>query len=171
MSIPPENTDSDNHLSLQVDEANVGNRLDAFLASEYPQISRSKLQTAILGGDVLIDGQPAKPAFRLKGGETVDVILPRHVGSEAIPEDIPLDILFEDDAMVAINKPPAMVVHPAKGHWSGTLVSALAFHFQQLSRVGGRSASRHRSSPGPRYQWRHPGGKNGYRPHGFGSTV
>jgi 23S rRNA pseudouridine1911/1915/1917 synthase len=83
-----------------------------------------------------VDGSVAKAACRLAGGEQISGFIEPH-DSGPIPEEIPLDILYEDAAMVAVNKPPGMVVHPAKGHWSGTLTSALAFHISQLSTVGG----------------------------------
>ncbi|MAR12419.1 MAG: RNA pseudouridine synthase [Blastopirellula sp.] len=129
-------TDSD-PADFVTDETSVGARLDAFLAAQLPQFSRVQLRRAITAGEVLVDNRPAKPAYRLQAGQAISVILPRREATGPEPEDIPLDILFEDDHLVAVNKPPAMVVHPAKGHWSGTLASALAFHFEHLSSVGG----------------------------------
>jgi 23S rRNA pseudouridine1911/1915/1917 synthase len=85
-----------------------------------------------------MDGQPAKAAYRLRGGEQVSVVPPQPVLDAPQGEDIPLVILFEDDALIVVDKPAGMVVHPAKGHWSGTLTAALAFHFEQLSTVGGK---------------------------------
>ncbi len=112
-------------------------RLDSFLVSHLTKHSRVRLQRAIARGDVLVDGKKAKSSTRLKGGQSV-VCKPIEEPTEGpIPEDIPLDLIFEDEHMVAINKPPAMVVHPAKGHWSGTLTAALAFHFESLSSIGG----------------------------------
>ena len=112
-------------------------RLDSFLVSHFAKHSRVRLQRAISRGDVLVDGQKVKSSTRLKPGQSV-VCQPIEVPSEGpIPEDIPLDLIFEDEHLVAINKPPAMVVHPAKGHWSGTLTAALAFHFKSLSSIGG----------------------------------
>lgn len=132
-------TDSDHAPSntFVTDETSVGARLDAYLAAQLPQFSRVQLRRAITAGDVLVDGRPAKPAYRLQAAQTISVILPQRATPGPEPEDIPLDILFEDDHLVAVNKPPAMVVHPAKGHWAGTLASALAFHFDRLSSVGG----------------------------------
>lgn len=117
--------------------ADAGVRLDAFLVTRLSDLSRTQLRKSITAGDVLVDGRPAKPAYRLRDGQHVTVAIepPSPDGPE--PEDIPLDILFEDDHLAAINKPAHMVVHPAKGHWSGTLASALAHHFSQLSGVGG----------------------------------
>ncbi len=114
-----------------------GERLDAFLARHLPQFSRTQLRGAIVAQGIQVDGRRRKPAYHLRPGELVQVQLPELSREGPEPEEIPLDVLFEDDQLVVINKPAAMVVHPAKGHWSGTLTSALAFHFQQLSTVGG----------------------------------
>jgi 23S rRNA pseudouridine1911/1915/1917 synthase len=86
-----------------------------------------------------VDGRRVKAAHRLRLGEKVSLTLPEIPREAPQPEDIPLDILYEDDWLAAINKPPGMVVHPAKGHWAGTLTSALQFHFDRLSGAGGPS--------------------------------
>jgi 23S rRNA pseudouridine1911/1915/1917 synthase len=88
---------------------------------------------------VRVNQQGTKVAHRLAAGDHVSVVLPPMNAAGPHPENIPLDILYEDDAIIAVNKPPGMVVHPARGHWSGTLASALSFHFQELSRVGGET--------------------------------
>ena len=122
---------------LIVAQEETGMRLDSYLVKHFSKHSRVKLQRAIAAGGVTLDEGSAKSSTKLKTGQVV-LFVPPVVESEGpIPEDIPLDILFEDDAMVAINKPPAMVVHPAKGNWQGTLTAALAFHFNSLSSVGG----------------------------------
>ena len=130
-------SDHEQQAAFVTDETSSGARLDAFLAKQLPQFSRVQLRRAITAGEVLVDNRPAKPAYRLHSEQTISVILPRREATGPEPEDIPLEILFEDDHLVAVNKPPAMVVHPAKGHWSGTLASALAFHFERLSSIGG----------------------------------
>ena len=112
-------------------------RLDSFLVSRFSKHSRVRLQRAVARGDVLVDGAKAKSSTRLKAGQTVVCQPIAEPVDGPIPEDIPLDLIYEDDHIVAINKPPAMVVHPAKGNWSGTLTSALAFHFESLSSIGG----------------------------------
>lgn len=114
-----------------------GERLDRFLAIRIPEYSRSQLRTAISRGEVLIDGRTAKPAYKLKSSQSVFCELSKPAVVLPEPEDIPLDIIYEDDHLVAINKPASMVVHPAKGHWKGTLVSGLIHHFSKLSAVGG----------------------------------
>ncbi|MDA7903679.1 RluA family pseudouridine synthase [Mariniblastus sp.] len=123
--------------TLTVTEEEHLERLDAFLVRHFPKFSRVKLQRAIAAKQVRVAGNQAKSSTRLKREQKVEFRPPQPEPENTIPEDIPLDILFEDDHLVAINKPPSMVVHPAKGHWSGTLTAALAFHFQQLSSIGG----------------------------------
>lgn len=123
--------------TLMVSEEEHLERLDAFLVRHYPKFSRVKLQRAIAAKNVRVDGQQAKSSTRIKREQKVEFLPPQSEPECTIPEDIPLNILYEDDHLVAINKPPSMVVHPAKGHWSGTLTAALAFHFQQLSTIGG----------------------------------
>ncbi len=112
-------------------------RLDKFLALRIPTYSRVQLRNAIALGEVSVDGRTAKPSYKLKTGQFVVCELSSPSITIPLAENIPLDILFEDDELIAINKPPQMVVHPAKGHWNGTLVSALCHHFKQLSTVGG----------------------------------
>ncbi len=125
------------HLTVAQEEA--GLRLDSYLVLHFSKHSRVKLQRAIAAGNVSVDGSTARSSTKLKRDQRI-VFTPPEIQSDApIPEDIPLDVLFEDDAFVAINKPPMMVVHPAKGNWKGTLTSALAFHFNQLSSVGGET--------------------------------
>jgi 23S rRNA pseudouridine1911/1915/1917 synthase len=114
-------------------------RLDQFLASALPGFSRSALQRAIELGEVTVNGQPAKASYKLREGDHLRVLLPEPPHVEAVPENIPLDILYEDEYLAAINKPPGLVVHPAPGHWRGTLVNALVYHFGQLSGVHGPS--------------------------------
>lgn len=122
---------------LIVAEEEAGQRLDAFLATRFSLYSRVHLRRVVSEGGVRINGNGAKPAYRLRAGERVVIVLPELPRSSPIPEQIPLKVLFEDDYIVAINKDPKMVVHPSRGHWSGTLTSALAYHFQNLSSIGG----------------------------------
>jgi 23S rRNA pseudouridine1911/1915/1917 synthase len=120
-----------------VGEESVGLRLDLYLAQQFPTHSRVQLRKAVNAATIEVDGQRAKAAHRLKLGERISVRLPPIEREAPRPENIPLDILYEDEWLAAINKPPGMVVHPAKGHWVGTLTSALQFHFDQLSGAGG----------------------------------
>ena len=112
-------------------------RLDAFLAEVLPDISRAQLKKLIDTQQVTCDGAPTKAAFKLKGGEIIDILLPPPQPLEAVAEAIPLDILFEDQDLVVINKPAGMVVHPAAGHQQGTLVNALLHHCDDLAGIGG----------------------------------
>jgi len=124
-------------VEVTVSPEDEGVRLDAFLARLFPLHSRAKLRRVIDAGGVQVDGKRTKVAYRLVPGQKVLAMLPDLPQEGPEPEDIPLDVLFEDEHLAAINKPPAMVVHPAKGHWSGTLTAALAYRFQQLSTTGG----------------------------------
>jgi len=122
---------------LVVGDADSGTRLDAFLAKAFPKYSRMQLRRIIGAGGVRVNDLGTKVAHRLQPGNRVSIFLPLMPSAGPNPENIPLEILYEDDVMLAINKPPFMVVHPSRGHWSGTLTSALAFHFDQLSTAGG----------------------------------
>src|SRR6266496_5719363 len=124
-------------LTFSVSEENAGERLDAFLASNIEGWSRARLQRLIEDADVLVNGRAAKPSYKLRpnDGIEVELIVPSSIGF--VPEDIPIEIIHEDDELIVVNKPAGMVVHPAAGVNSGTLANALAFHFQQLSTTGG----------------------------------
>lgn len=125
-------------VELVVEAAQAGWRLDLFLAHHFPDYSRVHLRRIITAGGVRIGPQGGKPSYRLKPGQRVCVVLPEIPREAPRPEDIPLEILYEDEYLAVINKPPGMVVHPARGHWSGTLASALQFHFgATLSSSGG----------------------------------
>ena len=126
-----------NSLEIQVEQADDGQRVDVFLTTRIPDLTRSRVQAAIRKQLVSIDGESAKPSTRICTGQRVHIEMPEPEPSTSKAEDIALDVLFEDEWLIAINKPPAMVVHPAKGHWSGTLTAALTFHFEKLSAVGG----------------------------------
>ena len=122
-------------LIVTADQA--GQRLDALLAQAFPAFSRAQLQRAITDGAVTVDEEPVKPSYRLRVAQRVSIKFPEPRTTVERGEDIPLDILWEDEHLVVVNKPPRMVVHPGKGHTAGTLVSALLFHFHQLSELGG----------------------------------
>jgi 23S rRNA pseudouridine1911/1915/1917 synthase len=114
-----------------------GRRLDHFLQDELPQFSRSRIQEWIKAGRVTVDGVAKKASFDLRGGERIAVSPAALVPLEARPEAIALDILYEDESMVAINKPAGMTVHAGAGTHSGTLVNALLARYGQLSTAGG----------------------------------
>jgi 23S rRNA pseudouridine1911/1915/1917 synthase len=125
-------------LAFTVEDEHADTRIDLYLTFKIDGYSRVFLRRVIAQGHVRVDGREVKPAFHVFPGQLVEVTdLPPAPQDGPIPEAIPLDVLFEDESLVAINKPAGMVVHPAKGHWSGTLTAALAHHFGQLSDAGG----------------------------------
>lgn len=119
-------------LTFKVDEEHIDSRLDAYLASQIPNWSRSRLQRLIENDDVLVNGKTSKPSYKLRHNDEIEVELISTVVDAFAPEDIPIDILYEDEALLVVNKPAGLVVHPAAGINSGTLANALAFHFAQL---------------------------------------
>jgi len=114
-----------------------GERLDVFLVRQQPELSRAHVQKIIASGEVLVDGRARKANFKLKAGASVSFKLPEAAPIEVKPEDIPLDILYEDEDIIVVNKARGMVVHPAAGVDSGTLVNALLFHCHDLSGING----------------------------------
>src|SRR5258706_1736191 len=127
----PQNENVFLHLSVSPDHA--GERLDAFLASHIEGWSRARLQRLIEDADVLVNGHAAKASYKLHSNDEIEVELISPPSKSFAPEDIPLDVIYEDDQLIVINKPAGIVVHPAAGVSSGTLANALAFHFQKLS--------------------------------------
>ena len=116
----------------------AGKRIDAFLAGTCDGFTRSFLQKLIKEGRVQVNGQTVKASFKISGGETVCLAVPPPQAADILPEPIPLDILYEDEDLIFINKPKGMVVHPAAGHPSGTLVNALLYHCSgSLSGING----------------------------------
>lgn len=119
-------------------EESTGDRLDAYLAARLPDLSRSRIQALIREQFILVSGKPAKPRDSVKTGDSISIALPEAVPLDAEPQEIPLDILYEDDDLVVLNKAPGMVVHPAPGNPDGTLVNALLHHCKgKLSGIGG----------------------------------
>ena len=124
-------------VELTVAPESAGSRLDWYLARQFPTYSRTHLRRVINAACVKVNGKRTKASHHLAAGDRISLELPEMPRSGPEPEEIPLEILYEDESLAAINKPPGMVVHPAKGHWKGTLASALQFHFDRLSSVGG----------------------------------
>lgn len=114
-----------------------GLRIDLFLTQSCDGYSRTQIRQSVQNENAEVDGRIIRPSFKLQAGQKIRFRIPPLPSDETIPENIPLDILYEDDGLVVVNKPPGMVVHPARGNWTGTLTSALAFRFQSLSDVGG----------------------------------
>jgi len=131
----PQSENPSLHLSVSAD--NEGERLDAFLASHIEGWSRARLQRLIEEADVLVNGHAVKSSYKLHLNDEIEVELTPPPSTSFAPENIPLDVVYEDDELIVVNKPAGIVVHPAAGVMSGTLANALAFHFQQLSKSGG----------------------------------
>ncbi len=114
-------------------------RLDKYLSDQLKDISRTRIQQQIKSGNVTVDGQPVKASYQLEGGEEIYVVLIDNQPEPAtvIPQQMDLDIIYEDDALAVINKPAGLVVHPGKGNREDTLVNGLAYHFRNLSDVNG----------------------------------
>lgn len=129
-------------IELVVTLGETPKRLDLFLANREPTLSRSALQRLISEGRIRINGLPVKPSQKIKPGDRIALEIPRPEPLELKPEPIPLDVLYEDQTILVLNKPAGLVVHPAPGHWSGTLVNALLHHFDSpegsLSTIGGK---------------------------------
>jgi 23S rRNA pseudouridine1911/1915/1917 synthase len=123
--------------SFTVDAGNAGQRLDHYLLEKLPQYSRSRLQAWIKDGAILVNSATTKASLTLRGGEHIEVTPADLPPLHAEPEDLPLEILYEDAAVIAINKPADLVVHAGAGNHSGTLVNRLVHHFEKLSQVGG----------------------------------
>jgi 23S rRNA pseudouridine1911/1915/1917 synthase len=117
----------------------AGERLDAFLASQIEGWSRARLQRLIDEADVVVNGNVVKPSYKVRANDEIEVELTPRPSESFSPEDIPIDVIYEDDALIVVNKPAGMVVHPAAGISGGTLANALAFHFQQLSTAAGKA--------------------------------
>ncbi|MBI2200350.1 MAG: RluA family pseudouridine synthase [Armatimonadetes bacterium] len=130
------NEPSARHHTYFVDEAHSHGRLDAFLTRHLPSVSRSRIKTLIESGRVTVDGAAAKPSSRVRRGQRVEVDVPSPSRPRLQAESIPLDIVFEDDHLMVINKPPGMAVHPGAGRMQGTLASAILSRIPQLAGVG-----------------------------------
>lgn len=127
-------------LSFKIESDNAGSRLDAYLASQIEGWSRARLQRLIENEDVLVNGKLSKPSYKLREHDEIEVELIAPATDSFVPENIPIEIVYEDDTLVVVNKPAGLVVHPAAGMPSGTLANALAYHFQNLP--GGGSGVR-----------------------------
>ena len=118
-------------IDIRVDESNV--RIDQFLVNKYPTLSRSKIQFLIKNNHITVNGSQIKPSLKLNGGEIIKGDIVEVFSDQLQPQKIELDIIYEDDDIVVINKPSGMVVHPGSGNHSNTLVNALIYHFESLS--------------------------------------
>ena len=120
------------HLEIIIDPGQVPIRIDKFLVDRMRNATRNRIQNAIKAGAITVDSKEVKPNFKIKPGHKIEAVIPRHpgYGDRLAAENIPLDIVYEDDSVLVINKPAGMVVHPGVGNYTGTLVNALAYYFQ-----------------------------------------
>ena len=124
--------------NFTVEQSLPSERLDVFLRTKFPAVSRGAMQRLIEQGHIRVDGKAVKPTHAPRAGEKIEIHFPEPKPAEAQPEEIPLDILFEDKSLLVVNKPAGLVVHPAAGHEEHTLVNALLFHCKgSLSGIGG----------------------------------
>ena len=128
---------ADSSFSIRVRPSDEGQRLDVLLASLLSDCTRTFVAGLIADEHVQVDGRPKKPGYRVKSGENISGTIPAPVPIEFKPEPIPIDIIHEDDHIVVVNKQPGLVVHPAPGHFSGTLVNGLLYHCPNLVGIGG----------------------------------
>lgn len=124
-------------LELSVPPAKAGERLDVFLSSALPELSRSRLKRLIEEGLVKLNQKTAEPSYKLRGGEKISLLIPAPEKNPLTPAKLPLNIIYEDQDLLVINKPRGLVVHPAPGNREGTLVQALLFHQKELAPTGG----------------------------------
>ncbi|MFP4024146.1 MAG: RluA family pseudouridine synthase [Thiohalospira sp.] len=121
------------HFRIDVDPGQKPLRIDKFLVNRIENASRSKIQSAAEADNILVNSLPVKSNYKVKPGDVISIVMaypPREI--ELIPENIPLNIVYEDDQLIIVNKEPGMVVHPSYGHYSGTLVNALMYHLKDL---------------------------------------
>ena len=123
---------------FEITEESVGSRIDVFLSESEEEMTRSHAQKLLADGFVLVNGKSANKNYKLRLGDTLTLTMPEPEPCEAKPENIPIDIVYEDEDIIVVNKPKGMVVHPAAGNYTGTLVSALLYHCgERLSGIGG----------------------------------
>jgi len=128
---PAENNELFEHFRFTADPGQTALRIDKFLFNKLEGTSRSRIQAAANAGNILSNGKAVKPNYRVKPGDLVSIVLPHPPRKiELVPEDIPLDIVFEDEDIIVINKQPGLVVHPGYGNYTGTMVNALMYHIR-----------------------------------------
>ena len=131
--LPEESGELFEHFKISVDKGQTLLRIDKFLGMRLENISRNRIQNAADAGCVLVNNKAVKSSYKIKPFDTISIVLPYPPHEyELLPENIPLDIVFEDNALVIINKPAGMVVHPAKGNYTGTMINGLLWHFKDL---------------------------------------
>lgn len=141
LNVPTENDDLQDVLVIQVDKNQSPRRIDTFLTDRIKNVSRTRIQQGIRTGAITVNGNPIKPNFKIAPLQTIQVIVPHHEEIEIGPEEIPLDIVFEDEDILIVNKPAGMVVHPGVGNPRHTLLNALAFYLNILPDSAGDEKS------------------------------
>lgn len=137
------------HFRLEVTKGQVPIRIDKFLVNRIENVTRTKIQNAADAGNILVNGKPVKSNYRIKPLDVITIVMahpPRE--KELIPENIPINIVYEDDEVVLVNKAPGMVVHPGFGNYSGTLLNALLYHFKNLPPHQGKKSEHDELRPG-----------------------
>ncbi|MGD8387412.1 MAG: RluA family pseudouridine synthase [Desulfobacteraceae bacterium] len=129
--------ESGRDFSFRISKTQAGERIDTYLAFQVKELTRSRIQDLIKAGYVTVNGRTGKASYALKSGDRVDLTIPPPRSSRLEPEPIDFDILYEDAALLVVNKPAGLVVHPAPGHATGTLVHGLLEHCRDLSGIGG----------------------------------
>src|SRR5918993_3573976 len=135
VATPDEDSDV-RHFKFRVSKK-LTRRIDQYLVDRVPYLPRAGVQRLIDEGLVTVDGRKTKASYKLKAGETVSMVAPPEPVNEIVPEDIPLDIVYEDEHFLALNKQADLIIHPARGRWHGTLVNGLAFYGNKWSNVNG----------------------------------
>lgn len=128
---------ADSLRTYRVPTHGTGDRLDQHLSTAFADLSRARIKRLIEQGRIRVEGRLAKPAHRLKGGERIEIELPPPVPATPQPQELPVEILYQDKDLAVIDKQAGMVVHPASGNWQGTLVNALLFRLSELAGIGG----------------------------------
>ena len=129
--------EGDRTTSFPVRETDRAQRLDAFLAGQFKDLTRSRIQELIKTGWIRVNDRLSKPGYRLKTGDVLEVTLPPLQSPRLEPEPVAFEVIYEDPWLIVVNKPPGVVVHPAPGHFTGTLVHGLLRHCKDLSGIGG----------------------------------
>jgi 23S rRNA pseudouridine1911/1915/1917 synthase len=129
----PIDDDQAERVQLRIRRKLPGRRLDKYLHGRFPRLSRTTIQRLIKQGAITVNGEPTKSSYEMCGGDLVELVIPAPEPRELVPESIPLSILYEDEHLLALNKPAGIICHPARGDQTGTLANALAFYAEQLS--------------------------------------
>ncbi|MBD3169841.1 MAG: RluA family pseudouridine synthase [candidate division Zixibacteria bacterium] len=122
---------------FKIEKDNIGQRLDVFCSNQVEGVSRSRVKELIFQHRIRVNDNPVKPSYKVQESDIIDMFIPDPINIKTTPEDIPLDIRYQDDDLVIVNKAPGMVVHPATGNYTGTMVNALLYHVGNLSGISG----------------------------------